>query len=258
MRPEGYYDLRQGAAGFAPIVGALGALAVPAIVVLFTAKSPPADSAFVALAAGLLIVGMISSLTGAFAMAGIAAERALTANLPPAIIFAGVPVLVSMVSILGAFEVLARIYVAESKTIFVVITGIGGVAGVFFIALAVGDSWNSGPTNPLTRELWLPEQWIRSHSEAYRWATPISLISIAPIALGIGLRLGGLYWPPSRTGVNWIVLSGRLLAMVGTFLSFLRTTHPPNGVQRALRPWEAFSAPLALGIYTFTLMIFLP
>ena len=117
MRPEGYYDLRQGAAGFAPIVGALGALAVPAIVVLFTAKSSPKDSVFVALSAGLLIVGMISSLTAAFAMAGIAAERALTANLPPAIIFAGVPVVVSMVSILGAFEVLTRI-VADSKNIF--------------------------------------------------------------------------------------------------------------------------------------------
>ena len=129
---------------------------------------------------------------------------------------------------------------------------------MFFIALAVGDSWNSGPTNPLTRELWLPEQWIKSHSDAYRWATPISLLSVAPIAIGIALRLGGIYWPPSRTGVNWIVLAGLLLAMVGTFLSALRTAHPPNGVQRAVRPWEAFGAPLALGLYTLALMIFLP
>ena len=39
-KAEGRYDIRRGAEGHAPIIGAFGVLAVPAIVVLFTVPRP--------------------------------------------------------------------------------------------------------------------------------------------------------------------------------------------------------------------------
>ena len=69
---EGRFDVRHAAAAFAPIVGAFSALAVTAIVVLFSV--PPQQSAysapFVALAAGLLVIAMISSFAGSFGPRG--------------------------------------------------------------------------------------------------------------------------------------------------------------------------------------------
>lgn len=114
---EGRYDIRQGAAAFAPIVGALGALAVPAIIVLFTSRQESVASRgpFLSLAAGLLIVAMIGSLTGALGLAAIGAEQDLTANLVPATMFLLMPVVISIVAILAAFEVLAALYLPESK-----------------------------------------------------------------------------------------------------------------------------------------------
>lgn len=40
-RSEGRYDVRRGAAGYSPVIGTFGALAVPAIIVLFTVPRPP-------------------------------------------------------------------------------------------------------------------------------------------------------------------------------------------------------------------------
>ena len=52
---EGKYDLRKGAAAYAPIVGAFGALAVTAIVVVFTVASTPSVAPrLIALSTGLL------------------------------------------------------------------------------------------------------------------------------------------------------------------------------------------------------------
>jgi hypothetical protein len=57
---KGRYDPRQGAGGYAPIIGALGALAVPGIVIIFTipTKPTPHQVQLMTLAAGLLIVSV--------------------------------------------------------------------------------------------------------------------------------------------------------------------------------------------------------
>lgn len=75
---QGRYDLRQGAGGYAPIVGALGALAVPGIVVLFTVPAHHSHNAaqLITLAAGFLIISVIASLIGSVSLAGIAAAFA--------------------------------------------------------------------------------------------------------------------------------------------------------------------------------------
>src|SRR6185312_16060264 len=101
-------------------------LAVPAITVLFT-TSKGGNETLITLAAGLLVVAMLGSLTGSVALAAVGAEEDETANLPAAVMFIAVPVVISMVSVLAAFEILAKIYLPESKTLFAVITGVGGV-----------------------------------------------------------------------------------------------------------------------------------
>ena len=159
----------------------------------------------------------------------------------------------SLVTILAAFEVLAAIYLPESKTLFAVITGFGGLAGVFFIAFAIGDSWHSGPADRYDRDLWLPSQWITSHSEAYKWANIVATTSAVPAALGIILRLCGVDVAPSTPVVDWIVGSGFGLAMAGTFLGVLRTAHPADGEQRGLRKWEAFATTVVPSFYILAL-----
>src|SRR6202040_642395 len=99
--PEGRYDIRQGAAGYAQIIGTFGALAVPALFVLFAV--PQASSSqrapLVALAAGLLIVAILASTGGAIGLAAIGAEQELTGNLVPAVMFLGVAASVSLVTV---------------------------------------------------------------------------------------------------------------------------------------------------------------
>jgi hypothetical protein len=104
--------------------------------------------------------------------------------------FVAVPVVVSIVAILGAFEVLSAIYLPESRTLFALITGAGGLSAVFFTAFAIGDGWQLGPTYPDIRKEWLVEQWvaIRTHEAEYKWTKIVAVISSIPILFGMGLR----------------------------------------------------------------------
>lgn len=144
MRPEDYYEIKQGVAGYAPIIGTIGALAVPAIIVLFTARVPPGHRVLVTLAASLLIVGMLGSLTSAFVMAAIGAASAdcqsSTGNDVRSGsrrgIYRGRPI-----GIRGPGSYLpARVKLTLRRN-----SCVGGLAGVVFTAFGVGDSWNSGP-----------------------------------------------------------------------------------------------------------------
>lgn len=260
MKVEGRYDVRQGAAGYAPIVGAFGALAVPAIIVLFTV--PPAPTArttpFIALAAGLLTVALIGSLTSSIGLAAIGAEQDATANLPPAIMYMSIPVVLSIVAVLAAFEALAAIYLPESKTLFALIAGAAGLSGVFFTAFAIGDSWHTGPTDANDRMRWLPTQWLQSHTQAYKAAVVVAGVSAVPALLGMILRLSGVAVAPTAAGMNWLIGFGFVLAMAGTFLGVARTAHPVNGVQKGLRCYEALGTTLATSLYVLVLMMFLP
>ena len=256
----GHYDVRQRAAGYAPIIATFGALAVPAIIVLFTLppKPAPQTAPFIALAAGLLILAMIGSFTGAIGMAAIGAEQEPTANLPAAIMFVAVPAALSVIAVLAAFEVLAAIYLPHSKTLFAVIVGVGGMAATFFTAFAIGDSWHTGPADPVERRLWLRTQWLRSHAQAYKWANLAGGIGVIPAVTGILVRILGAGVAPTTSVVNWLVGSGLGLVITGTAFGMLRTSHPVDGVQKSLRPFEAFGTTLAIGLYVLTLMIFLP
>jgi hypothetical protein len=157
---QGYHDIQRGAAGYSVVVGAFGALAVPAIVLVFTA--PPTHVAnaqtLEVFATGLLVTGMFGSLLGAIAFAYLAAERDPIAALAPAIVFAAVPVSVSFSSILGAFEVLAVLYQPSAKGLFAITVAAGGLFGVIYSSLAVIHSVTLGPTDEAIRQEWLPRQ----------------------------------------------------------------------------------------------------
>jgi hypothetical protein len=277
---RGHYDIRNGAASYAPIVGAFGALAVPAIILLFGLPRHPHAPTLITLAAGLLIVSMIASLIGSIGLAAIGAETKTTANIPASVMFVGVSVVVSAVNILAAFEVLAAIYLPLSRNLFAIIAGAGGAIGVFFLGFAIGDSWHTTPgKHPsavrteggpqaeshglwirLWSNLWVPgdKPWLTSHKQAQRLSDIIGLAGVVPILLGIILRLGSVTVFPKLEAVNWIVGAGLALAVVGAMWGNYRTIHPTDEPETELRPWEAYGSIFSVSLYTLILLIFMP
>ncbi|UXX97986.1 hypothetical protein N7U49_47630 (plasmid) [Streptomyces sp. AD2-2] len=256
---EGHYDIRKGAAAYAPIIGAFGALAIPTVTVLFTANKDSAPDKFVVLACGLLVVATIGSLTGSIALAAIGAERDHTANLPAAVMYTAVPVAISIVSVLASFEVLAAIYLEEQKSLFAITTGVGGLAATYFTSFAVGDSWKSGPTDESLKTEWSEKQWIKSKEIAYRKADLVAAVSAVPVAAGLVFRLCNIHWDVNSTGANWLVAAGLVLSMAGTFAGVQRTKHAMyDSEQKGIRAWEAYSTSLGVGLYTLALLMFLP
>ena len=68
---------------YAQILAAVGSFAIAAVVIVFTArpKASTLTPLLLGYAAGLLVLGLISSLAGAFNFAAIGAEKELTPNL---------------------------------------------------------------------------------------------------------------------------------------------------------------------------------
>jgi hypothetical protein len=256
----GFYDVRRGAAAYAPIVATFGALAVPAITVLFTFPTDPVRAAtpLIAMAAGLLTLAMLGSFAGSIGMAAIGAERRLTPNLPPAIMLVAIPAALSMIAALAAFEVLSAIYLPHSKVLFIGITGAAGAYGALVIAFAIADSWHSAPQNLDERAAWLATQWIKTQQQAYRRTYLVAAFGSLPAAAGLALRLAGVRLPETLTSIALIIGIGLALSMIGSVLGLLRTSHPLEGPPRGLRMYEAIGSTLIVSGYTFALMMFLP
>lgn len=263
---EGHYDIRRGAAGYAPVIGTFGALSVPAIVVLLTVKPLPSplDSSLIPLAAGLLIVSVISSLASAIALSAIGAQRDATANLIPATMFFAVSVAISLIAVLASFEVMAALYLpagtGSTKTLFTVIVGIGGLCGAFFTALSIEDSWHMGPKDPVEREVWRKDsnQWIKSYSQANWWTDEISVISSAPTLAGIIFRIFSAGVKLTTYSANVLVAVTLAVTMIAVIMGAERVRHSASNSQKGLRPWEAFATPLSISCYTLAVMLFLP
>jgi hypothetical protein len=257
---QGRYDTRQACAAFAPIVGTFGAIAVTAIVVLFTVPPQPSSNRapYIAMAAGLLILAMINSFLGSLALASIGAEEDLTANLVPAAMAMLVPVMISLVAMLGAFEVLAAIYLPESKTLLALITAVAGVIGCIINSFGVADSLHSGPTDIIERQQWIHTQWIRTRADANKWTNKVIIVSIVPPIIGAFLRILGVRAIPTAPSSNWLVGIGFIVSMTGLIVGYLRSRHSVEEFQKGLRSYEGFTAPLAIGLYTLVLLIFLP
>lgn len=256
---EGHYDIRKGAAAYAPIIGAFGALAVPAITVLFT-TSKSGHETLITLAAGLLVVAMLGSLASSIALAAVGAEQDETANLPAAVMFIAVSVVISMISVLAAFEVLAAIYLPASKTLFAVMTGVGGLIGAYFTSFAVGDCWRAGPSDQAAKAAWINtnEPWIQTQEQGYREAMRLAGISSLPAAAGIILRLFEVKLTPTPANVNALISVGLAVAILGTFWGVQRTAHAIDENQKALRWQEAYATSCTASMFTLAVLVFLP
>ena len=156
--------------------------------------------------------------------------------------FIAVPAAISIVNILAAFEVLSAIYLPHSTTLFTLIVAVGGASSVFFTCFAIGDSWYSGPTEPLTRKLWLDQQWIKTRPQGYELTYRVALVATSPIAVGVILRLCHVSVRPTTGVINWIVFFGLALAISGTYLSARRAQHH----DRVIEDGCADGKPLAL------------
>lgn len=260
LKIEGRFDVRQAAAAFAPIVGAFSALAVTAIIVLFTVPPRPTSysAPFVALAAGLLAVAMIGSFIGSFSLAAIGAEGDSTANLVPAMMFSHASVMLSLVAVLAAFEVLATIYLPESKTLFALITAVTGLFGSTRCSLGISDAWYAGPSDANEKSHWLTTQWIQSHQQSYKCTNWVMLVAAVPVVLGVVLRLFGIEKMPTTSSANLLVGIGFILTISLNIMGMFRSRYSVDRIQRGLRRNEAFAIPLSISLYVLGLMIFLP
>ena len=258
---ERQYDVRVGASSYAPIVGAMGSLAVTAIVVVFTVPQGVSKTS-IAFAAGLLAIGFFGSLLGSFALAAIGAERDPTVNLAAAILFTCVPVILGIVAILGAFSVLASIYIPESAGLFRGITAAGGAFGVVFSVFSIADSVGLHPTtmSPKNFEDWLSRQWIKSRSQGLRASNLVLAVCLLPLVIvGVMRFIFDVSIPLNATAVNWVIGGGILVSLVGTWLGLMKTTHPKIGNdQRALKPFEAWAPNAIISLYVCALVLTLP
>ncbi len=256
-RNDGSYDIRKGASGYAQIMGAMGSLVVPAVILVFTvaheqAKSHPVQ---LVLVTGLLVLGLIGCLAGAFAFAALAGENELTTNLPAAGMHMGVGVILGIISILGAFEVLAYIYLPSSRVLFGAIAAGGGLTGIIYNSLSVVDDWEIrlNKTDRLGRS-----QWFKSRSHAHAWAMRLATVGSAPVIVGFALFCTHSGIKPSSTTASVFVGTGIVLTMSSIIWGTLRTLHASDGQDKGIQRNEAILTQLVTGAYIFALLIFLP
>lgn len=263
-QPEGRYDIRRGTAGYAPIVATFGALSVAAIVFLLT--FPPhhltRDAARIALAAGLLMVAVISSFASSIGFAAIGAELDQTANLVPATMFLAVPASISFLGLLAAFEILAATYLGGSyATLFIVMVGAGGLLASLFTGLSVGDAWHSGATEENIRKAWFRKpHWeaIESRELGTKWANRVTAAGACPALLAMVLRPLGAGFTLTVSSANALVGLALGISLVAIVMGMLRTTHVPEDQQKGLRWQEAFGTTLVISSYALPLTLFLP
>lgn len=258
-RREGQYDLRVGAALYAPIVGAFGALALPTVAIVFTVPAQGvASRSDVLFSAGLLVIGMLGSLLGAFGFAALGGERDATANLAATSMFTGTAVVVSLASILAALEVLASIYIPDSAILFAWIVAGGGVVGVFLIAMAVADGFTFGPADPDERTEFLKTNWLKTQRHANRWADVLAWISAVPIVAGGLYRSFGARIHPTSTTIYAVIGAGLGLVFLAALLGMVRSSHALDGRQRGLRRVEALGATVPVGLFIGATVVLLP
>jgi hypothetical protein len=260
---EGRYDPRKGAQGYAPIVASFGALAVTAIVVVFTIPSNKTTTENLTLTTGLLAIAVFASFLGAFGLAAVGAEDDPTANLPATVMFMAIPVALAFIGILGAFEVLAATYVPESATLFTVITAAGGASSVLFSGFVVGDSWSMHPTrmDSVAFGVWRSRQWIRSQQDAKHATNLIVGVGMIPVVIVMILRISGAHLDSffGLAGINALIYVGIAATIAGTGAALSRARHPDTGNdQVGLRQWEAWTCTMGLSVYTFWLVLVLP
>lgn len=257
---EGQYDVRKGAAAYSSIVASVGSLAVTAIVVIFTVAND-VPKPIIALATGLLAIAFMGSLLGAFGFAAIGAENDPTANLAGAVLFASVPTSMALLGTLGAFEVLAAIYVSESARLFLVIVGAGGTFAIVFTAVSIADSVGLHPRLMNAQQLraWRGRQWLKTRHQALRVTWTVIGTCATPVIVLTTLRYFEVISQAdlSATQVNWELAVGVAICLGGGLGSLVVHPHMGND-QRSLGRFRAWAPLILIMVFTCILVITLP
>lgn len=246
--PSYGYDVRRGAAAYAPIIGGVASFVVTAVVLVFEIVSSHHGSATaMGRAASLLALGLISCLLGAFAFAAIGAERNVTPELPAASMYAGAATAIGVVAIIAAFDVLASVYLRDTETLFAVMTGGTAIAAAVLVALVLGDVWINAPDG----------HWLADQSKGYFWGSLASALVTTVLLVGTILHFDGAGVRLGETGMHWFIGSGMVLAVLGGLGSMFRTGRPPDRT-RPLGRSEVCLVLSLLVAYLFVLLLFIP
>ncbi len=243
------YDVRRGATAYAPIIGSFGGFVVTAVVLVFgIVASHGQHPVLFGRATSLLVLGLIACMLSAFALGAIGAERELTADLPAASLYAGAATAIGVVAILAAFEVLATIYLRETKPLFALITAGAAIAAAVLVVLVLGDAWISTPT----------KHWLGTQRKSYFWASLVSGLVAAVLLAGTLLYFSGVHIAIGSTGTRWFVGIGIALAILGGLGSMFRTMHAEDGEHKPIAKSEACIVLGSLVGYLMALILLMP
>jgi hypothetical protein len=246
--PDGY-DVRKGATAYAPIIGTIGGFVVPAVVLVFEIiSSNHGPTVTLGRATSLLVLGLISCLLGAFAFAAIGAEQKLTADLPAAALYAGAATSIGIVAILAAFEVLASIYLNDTRSLFAMITAGMAVAASVLVALLLGDAWIAAP----------PEHWLGTRKKGYFWGRLSAGISAMALLLGTALYFTGTRIVLGHAGIHWFVGTGIVLVVICGICGMVRTMRTADGLGVPIHEVEAVVVLGCLVAYLLALLLSMP
>jgi hypothetical protein len=248
------YDVRRGAAAYAPIVGAIGGFVVPAVVLVFEIASRHTlvhggrSEVLLGRATALLVLGLIACLLGAFAFGAIGAERKTTPSLIAAILYAGVGTAIGVVAIMAAFEALAALYLEEARDLFAGITIGAALAGVMLVALVLGDAWSAPPA----------PGWLKTRRACNRWAQRSSLAAGLPVVAAGTLYFAGIRIAAEGAALHVIVAAGIGLSIAASLGSMFRTVRGDDGGDRPLEKREVVGGMGLLTVYLVALVLLMP
>ena len=254
---SGSYDIRKGASGYATIMGSVAGFVIPTVILCFTIphRQVALHTAQLTLATGLLVLSLLGCLASAFALSALAGEEKLTINLAPAAMYMGAGTILSIVSILGAFEIFAYIFLRPSAPLFAAMTVGGGMTGAIYNALSVVDDYE------LRHAKRVPDDgkgWFSSREHAITWTWLLAFIGAVPAFVG-----GVLFWihagiVPSTRGASRFAFGGLVLTVTIIVWGAVRTLHPSIGTDKGLGRKEAIGIQAIIGAYVLFLLLLLP
>jgi hypothetical protein len=250
------YDLRRGAAGYAPIVGAIAGFVVTGLVLLFDLASRHAAGqsawtvALLGRASALLVLGLIACLFAAFSLAAIGAETRLTPNLTAATLYVGMCTAIGIVAIIAAFEVLATIYLPDTHDLFAWATGGVAVAGSVLVAFVFGDAWRTPDLSE--------DHWLYGSARSARWAIGAVIAGVSILGCAMALYSSNVRIGTGNNGLHLIIGAGIFLALLSGVAGIFRSMHRDDGEGREIKKYEAIIVVGLMNVYLAVFLLLMP